>query len=347
MEFTVSQVSELINGTVEGNGDAKLSTISKIEEGKEGALSFLANPKYQNYIYDTAATAVIVNADFTPEKPVKTTLIRVEDAYQAFAKILDVYNQAIANKSGIDASAVIGEGSTHGENLYLGANAVVGNHVTIGNNVKIHPNAVIGDHANIGDNTVIYSGVQVYMQCKVGANCMIHSGAVIGSDGFGFAPMKDGSYNKVSQIGNVIIEDNVEIGANTTIDRATLGSTIIRKGVKLDNLIQIAHNVEVGENTVIASQAGISGSTKIGKNCIIGGQVGIVGHVTIADGTKINAQSGVAKSITEENKPWNGSPATHFRDSLRSHAVYRRLPELEKKLEELEKLVKEIKQTTF
>ncbi|MFT6850380.1 MAG: UDP-3-O-[3-hydroxymyristoyl] glucosamine N-acyltransferase [Sphingobacteriales bacterium] len=347
MEFTVGQVSELINGTIEGNVDGKLFTISKIEEGKAGSLTFLANPKYQNFIYTTKATAVIVSNDFIPEKPLSCTLIRVEDAYQSFAKILEFYNQVVTNKSGIEKNSHIGEGSTYGNGLYLGAFAVIGNNCKIGENVKIHPNVVIGDHVTLGDNTILYAGVNVYTQCHIGKDCMLHSGSIIGSDGFGFAPNADGSYNKVSQIGNVIIEDNVEIGANTTIDRATLGSTIIRKGVKLDNLIQIAHNVEIGENTVIASQAGVSGSTKIGKNCVIGGQVGIVGHITIADGSKINSQSGVAKSIKEENKPWNGSPATHFRDSLRSHAVYRRLPELEKKLEELEQLVRDLKQTTF
>ncbi|MFT6814201.1 MAG: UDP-3-O-[3-hydroxymyristoyl] glucosamine N-acyltransferase [Sphingobacteriales bacterium] len=345
MEFTVKQIAELLGGTIIGNEKATVNHLAKIEEGERGSLSFLANPKYEEFIYSTKASVVIVNDSFVPEKEIKATLIKVDDAYSSFSEILNKYNQ-LYRKTGIETPSNIGEGTTVGDDIYIGAFAYIGSNCKIGKNVQIYPNAFIGDNVKIGDNCIISSGVSLYHETIVGADCILHSGVVLGSDGFGFAPKADGTYDKISQIGNVIIEDNVEIGANTTIDRATMGSTIIRKGVKLDNLIQIAHNVEIGENTVIAAQAGISGSTKIGKNCVIGGQVGIVGHIVIADGTKINAQSGISKSITEENQPWNGSPATNFRDSMRSQAVYRRLPDLEKRLVELEQIITELKNTS-
>ena len=297
MKFTAAQIAGILEGEVVGNPEAEVFKLAKIEEGTEGSLTFLANPKYANYIYTTAATITIVNIDFTPENELTTTLIKVEDAYQSFSKLLEYYNQVKLMKSGIEQPSVISENVTYGENLYLGSFCYVGKNVTIGNNVKIYPNSFIGDNVTIGDNCIFFAGVRIYSESVIGSNCVIHSGTIIGSDGFGFAPQEDGTYNKVPQIGNVILEDNVEVGSCTTIDRATLGSTIIRKGVKLDNQIQIAHNVEIGENTVIASQTGVAGSTKIGKSCMIGGQVGIVGHITIGNNVRIQAQAGIAKSI--------------------------------------------------
>lgn len=347
MEFSAGEICKLLNGEIEGDAGVKVSRLSRIEDGQAGSLSFLANPKYQSYIYTTLASVVIVNRNFVAEKSVPCTLIRVDDAYSAFSILLERYNTMKLNKKGIENPSFISETVKLGEDVYVGAFAYIGSNATIGNNVKIYPQVYIGDNVSIGDNTTLFAGVKIYADCVIGNNVTIHSSTVIGSDGFGFAPQNDGSFNKVSQIGNVIIEDDVEIGSNTSIDRATIGSTIIRQGVKLDNLIQIAHNVEIGDHTVIASQAGISGSTKIASQCIIGGQVGIVGHITIAKGTQINAKSGVAKSIKEENKQWNGSPATSFRDSLKSQAVLRRLPELERKIEDLEQILKELKQTTL
>lgn len=347
MEFTALQISQILEGEVIGDPNVVVNRLSKIEEGEAGSLSFLANPKYLPFIYTTTSTVVIVNKDFVAEKPIACTLIYVDDAYSAFSVLLDRYNNFKNNKTGIEEPSFISSSASVGTNCYIGAFSYIGAHVKIGNNVKIYPNVYLGDHVKIADNTIVFAGVKIYSDCVVGSNCIIHSGSVIGSDGFGFAPQSDGSYNKVAQIGNVILEDDVEIGANTTIDRATMGSTLIKKGVKLDNLIQIAHNVEVGSHSVIASQAGVSGSTKIGENSIIGGQVGIVGHITLAKGSKINAQSGVSKSILEENQKWNGSPATKFNDSLRSQAVLRRLPELERKIAELELLIKELRTTTI
>jgi UDP-3-O-[3-hydroxymyristoyl] glucosamine N-acyltransferase len=337
MKFTAQQIAEALSGTVEGNPSVEVSSLSKIEEGKKGTLTFLANPKYTQYIYNTEASIVIVNEDFYPEKEITATLIRVKDAYSAFAQLLELYQQSKEKKSGISKSAFIADSATIGKDVYIGEFVSIGDQAVIGDHAMIHAHTSIGNHCKIGNATKIFSGVSIYEECEVGNECTIHAGAIIGADGFGFAPQDDNVYNKIPQIGNVIIEDRVEIGANTTIDRATIGSTIIRKGAKIDNLIQIAHNVEVGENTVIAAQTGISGSTKIGKNCMIGGQVGIIGHLTIADGVKIAAQAGVGKSITEENAIVEGSPAFNIRDYQRSYVHFRRLDTLVKRVNELER----------
>lgn len=319
MTFTANQIAELLNGIVEGNTETSVHKLAKIESGEPGSLSFLANPVYTPYIYQTNASIVIVNKDFKPEQAIKATLIRVDNAYEAFARLLEIYNKIKLNKTGISDNSSIAPNASLGENLYIGDYAVIGENCVIGNNVKIFPQVFLGDNVIVGDNTIIFSGVRIYADCIIGQGCVFHSGVVIGGDGFGFAPQSDQNYKKVAQIGNVIIEDNVEIGSNTTVDRATLGSTIIRKGVKLDNLIQIAHNVEIGENTVIAAQTGISGSTRIGRNCMIGGQVGITGHLTIADNVKIGAQSGISSSIKKEGHIVIGTPAldaSNFRRSV-------------------------------
>jgi UDP-3-O-[3-hydroxymyristoyl] glucosamine N-acyltransferase len=335
MEFSITQIAQLLDGKIEGNADEKVHKLCKIEEGQSGGLSFLANPQYTPHIYDTNATAVIINSDFILEKSVKTTLIRVENAYQAFAKLLDMYNQIKQNKVGISEKSSIHESAKIGENCYVGEFAVIGENVQLGNNVKIYPQVYIGDNTKIGDNTTIYAGVKIYSDTVIGKDVTIHAGSVIGADGFGFAPV-DASYSKVAQIGNVIIEDYVDIGANTCIDRATLGSTIIKKGVKLDNLIQIAHNVVVDENTVMASQVGISGSTKIGKHCMLGGQVGIAGHATIADGVKLAAQSGVPASIKQENAVFFGSPAIDAAEYRRAAIHFKNFDKIVKRLNDLE-----------
>lgn len=345
MEFTAQQISDLLGGVVEGNPSTVVNNLSKIEEGKAGTLSFLSNPKYENHIYTSEASIIIVNKSFLPENSVKATLIRVDDPYKSFAKLLQIYNQIQRDKKGIEPHSYISPSAKIGIDVYIGAFAYIGNHASIGNNVKIYPQVFIGDNVIIKDNTTLYSGAKVYSDCHIGANCTIHADTVIGSDGFGFAPVT-GAYEKLVHIGNVIIEDDVEIGANTSIDRATLGSTIIRRGVKLDNLIQVAHNVEIGENTVIAAQTGIAGSTKIGKNCMIGGQVGIVGHLTIADGVKVAAQSGIGSSITTPGEVVQGSPAFNIRDYKRTYVLFRKLPELEKKITELEKVISDLRQTT-
>jgi UDP-3-O-[3-hydroxymyristoyl] glucosamine N-acyltransferase len=337
MQFSASQIANMIHGVIEGDENATISFLAKIEEAKEGELSFLANPKYNHYIYTTAASIVIVPDTLKLEKPVQCTLIRVKDAYSAFSSLLDLYNGMRLAKVGVEQPSFIHEEASLGKDVYVGAFAYIGKGAKIGDRCKIYPNVYIGDRVVIGNDTTLFPGVSVYYDCVIGQNVIVHAGVVIGSDGFGFAPQPDGSYVKVSQIGNVIIEDRVEIGANTVIDRATMGSTIIRQGVKLDNFIQIAHNVEIGQDTVIAAQTGISGSTKVGKNVIIGGQVGLVGHINIADGSQIQAQSGVNKSIQEPGKKWGGTPAAHYNSHLRSHVVYLRLPELEKRIEELEK----------
>jgi UDP-3-O-[3-hydroxymyristoyl] glucosamine N-acyltransferase len=335
MEFSLAQIAQLLNGQIEGNADAIVHKLCKIEEGAQGGLSFLANPQYTPYVYDTDATAVIVNADLILEKPVKTTLIRVENAYQAFAKLLEIYDQIQRNKGGISAKSSIHESVKIGENCYVGDFTVIGENVHLGNNVKIYPQVYLGDNTQIGDNTTVYAGVKIYSDTVIGQNVIIHAGSVIGADGFGFAP-SDASYSKVAQIGNVVIEDRVEIGANTCIDRATLGSTIIKKGVKLDNLIQIAHNVVVGENTVMASQTGVSGSTKVGKNCMFGGQVGIAGHSTIADGVKFAAQSGVPSSVKQENAVMFGSPALDAAEYRRSAIHFKNFDKIVKRINDLE-----------
>ena len=346
MEFTAKQIGDLLKGKIEGNPDVKVFRLDKIEEGNEGGLTFLANPKYAPYLYSTRASAVIIDAAFELEKPVEPTLIRVENAYQAFVQLLEIYNKIKTDKKGLEQPNFISPSATLGENCYVGAFAYIGHNVKIGNNVKIYPQAYIGDNVVIGDNSTLFAGVRVYSDCVIGKEVTMHTGTVIGADGFGFTPNSANEYKKVAQIGNVIIEDHVEIGANTTIDRATLGSTIIRKGVKLDNLIQIAHNVEVGENTVIAAQTGVAGSTKIGKDCMIGGQVGIVGHISIAHKVKIAAQSGIGSSITTEGEILQGSPAFNIGDYKRTYVVFRKLPALEKKIAELEQMIAELKQIT-
>lgn len=343
MQFTATQIAMLINGKLEGNAAATVASFGKIEEAGEGQLSFLANPKYEEYLYNTNASVIIINDSLELKQPVTATLIRVPDAYTAFATLLSKYQELKTQQlSGIQQPSFIAPTAVTGDNIFVGAFVYIGENVLIGNNVKLFPGVVLGDNVRVGDNTILHAGVKIYVDCQVGKNVIIHAGTVIGSDGFGYAPQPDGSYQKVPQIGNVVIEDFVEIGANTTIDRATIGSTLIKKGVKLDNLIQIAHNVEVGSNTVIAAQAGVSGSTKLGKNVLIGGQVGIVGHLAIADGTKINAQSGVTKSVKEPNKALNGSPAHDYSASLRVQSMTRNLPELEKRVKELEKLVEQL-----
>jgi len=339
MEFKASMIAGFLHGTVEGNPDVTVSTFAKIEEGHSGALSFLANPKYEKYLYETESSIVIINKTLTLERPVKCVLIRVDDAYQSFASLLEFYSQSQQKKSGREEPVFVSNSATLGDNLFLGAFSYIAENVKIGNNAKIHQQVYIGENVTIGDNTVIYPGVKIYRDCKVGADCVIHSGAIIGADGFGFAPQTDTDFKKVPQIGNVIIEDWVEIGANTCIDRATLGSTIIRRGVKLDNLIQIAHNVEIGENTVIAAQTGISGSCKIGKNCMFAGQVGLAGHITISDGVKIGAQAGLNSSIKTPNSTVMGTPATDYQNWLRTSVIIRRLPDLKKKVDEIEKRV--------
>ena len=334
MKFTAAQIAGILEGEVIGNPDAVVFKLAKIEEGTEGSLTFLANPKYVNFIYTTQATITIVNNDFVPENELATTLIKVDDAYQSFSKLLEYYNQVKLMKSGIEQPSVISENVTYGEQLYLGSFSYVGKNVTIGNNVKIYPNCFIGDNVSIGDNCIFFAGVKIYSETEIGNNCNFHSGCVVGSDGFGFAPTEEGTFNKIPQIGNVIIEDDVEIGANTTIDRATLGITLIRKGVKLDNHIQIAHNVEIGENTVIAAQTGIAGSTKIGSNCLIGGQVGIAGHLTIGNNVRVQAQSGIGKNIAD-GEIIQGSPAFNYSDFSKSYVHFRNLPKIVSDLEEL------------
>ncbi len=344
MQFTAAQIAMLIQGSIEGDPEAKVNSFGKIEEAKQGQLSFLANPKYEDFLYSSGASVVIINQSQELKQAVSATLIKVPDAYSAFAQLLTAYQEmkskqllGIQEPSFISASAKIGEG------VFIGAFSYIGDNVEIGNNVKIHPQVFLGNDVKIGDNTILHPGVKIYHQCLIGKNVTIHAGTVIGSDGFGFAPQQDGTYKKIPQIGNVVVGDGVEIGSNCSIDRATIGSTVIHPGAKLDNLIQIAHNVEIGSFTVIAAQAGVSGSTKIGRNAMIGGQAGIVGHLSIADGARINAQSGVTKSIKEPNYAVSGSPAAEYGAMLRSQAVQRNLPELEKRIAELEKMVQQIK----
>ena len=333
----------LINGTIEGNADAQVGSFGKIEEAQAGQLAFLANPKYEEHLYTTGASVIIVNATQQLKQAIGATLIRVPDAYSAFATLLSKYQEMVTQQlKGIQEPSYISTSARLGENVFIGAFAYLGHNVVIGNNVKIFPQVFVGDNVTVGDHTILHPGVKIYHDCILGKNITVHAGSIIGSDGFGFAPQADGSFIKVPQIGNVVVEDFVEIGANATIDRATMGSTLIKAGAKLDNLIQIAHNVEVGNNTVIAAQAGVSGSTKLGNNVMIGGQAGIVGHITIADGAKINAQSGVSKSIKVPKTAVTGSPAFDYTAALRSQALGRNLPELEKRLKDLEALVKQL-----
>jgi len=338
LKFTAEQIAGILEGTVIGDPNIEVSQLAKIEEGKKGSLTFLANPKYKSFIYKTEASITIVNSDFNPEEAISTTLIKVDDAYSAFTKLLEYYNQIKMNKSGIEQPSFISDSAKLGENVYVGAFTYIGDNVSIGDNVKIFPNSYLGDNVKIGDNSIVFSGGKIYSECVVGSDCVINSGAIIGADGFGFAPNEKGEYSKVPQIGNVIIEDYVDVGAGTTIDRATLGSTIIRRGVKLDNQIQIAHNVEIGKNTVIAAQTGIAGSTKIGENCQIGGQVGIVGHITIGNNVKIQAQSGIGRHI-KDNEVLQGSPALPYGDYNKSYVYFKNLPKIVKNINKLEKKV--------
>jgi UDP-3-O-[3-hydroxymyristoyl] glucosamine N-acyltransferase len=343
MQFTAQQIALLLNGTVEGDPLVAVNQLAKIEEAGESTLSFLANPKYEQYLYTTNASIVIVNNDLVLSETVKATLIRVENAYSAFSVLLEAYNTIKLDKSGIEQPCFIHPSAKIGDNVYIGAFAYIGPDVKLGDNSKVYPNTYIGDNVTIGQNTTLFAGVKVYFDCVLGDNVIVHSGAIIGSDGFGFAPTDDGTYKKIAQIGNVILEDNVEVGSNTTIDRATMGSTTVRKGAKLDNLLQIAHNVEIGSNTVIAAQTGISGSTKVGDNCVIGGQVGMVGHINIANGSQIMAKSGINKNIVEEGKKWGGTPFFGpYMENLRVESAASRLPALEKRLIELEKIIAEM-----
>ena len=336
MKFTAAQIAGILDGEVEGNPQAEVDRLAKIEEGTEGSITFLANPKYTSYIYSTKASITIVSNKFKAEEELSTTLIKVNDPYNAFSKLLEYYNQVKLNKTGIEQPSSISETASYGENLYLGAFSYLGEKVEIGDNVKIFPNTYIGDNVKIGNNVMIFPGAKIYSETIIGNNCVIHGGAIIGADGFGFSPNQEGVYSKVPQIGNVIIEDNVDIGAGTTIDRATLGSTIIRKGVKLDNQIQIAHNVEIGENTAIAAQTGVAGSSKIGRNCLIGGQVGIAGHIQIGNGVKIQAQSGIGRNI-KDGEMIQGSPAIGYSDYNKSYVHFKNLPKIEDRLTKLEK----------
>jgi UDP-3-O-[3-hydroxymyristoyl] glucosamine N-acyltransferase len=343
MTFTANQIAVLLQGRIEGDPNRSVVTFGRIEEAQEGQLAFLANPKYEEFIYTTGASVIIVGENLELKQPVNSTLIRVADPYSAFASLLHHYQQLKTSQlKGVQQPSYISESATKGDNVFVGAFAYIGDNTEIGNNVKILPGVYIGDIVMVGDNCIFHPGVKIYHDCVTGKNVVIHSGTVIGGDGFGFAPQADGTFKKVPQIGNVVIEDNVEIGSNATIDRATIGSTIIRSGAKLDNLIQIAHNVEVGNNTVIAAQAGVSGSTKIGNNVLIGGQAGVVGHIQIADGSKINAQSGVSKSIKKPKSAVTGSPAFDYASALRSQAVTRNLPDLEKRIIELENMVRQL-----
>jgi len=340
MKFTAAQIAGILEGEVDGDENVEVSKLAKIEEGSEGTLTFLANPKYTQYIYTTQASITIVDKEFAAENPITTTLIRVDNAYKSFSKLLEYYNQVKMNKTGIEQPVFISESATYGENIYLGAFCYIGDNVTIGDNVKIYPNVYIGDNVTISENVVVFAGAKIYSETVIGKNSVVHSGAIVGADGFGFSPNEKGEFVKVPQTGNVIIEDNVDVGAGTTIDRATLGSTIIKKGVKLDNQIQIAHNVEIGENTVIAAQTGIAGSTKIGKNCMIGGQVGIVGHIIIGDNVKIQAQSGIGRNV-KDNETLQGSPALNYGDYNKSYVHFKNLPRIMDRFNTFEKNLKD------
>jgi len=344
MQFTAKQISDFLSGIVEGDENVTVSELSKIEDGKKGALCFLSNRKYENYIYTTEASVVIVGTDFFPSQPVSCTLVKVKDPYSAFSVLLDKYNEALNMSSvqtGIEQPSFIHPSAKIGKNVFVGAFSYIGENAVIGDNCKIYQQVFIGQDAVIGADCILYPGVKVYVRSVLGNRITIHSNTVIGSDGFGFAPQPDGTYSKIAQIGNVVIEDDVEIGSNTAIDRATMGSTFIRKGVKLDNLIQIAHNVEIGANSVVAAQAGISGSTKIGEQSLIGGQVGIAGHLSLAKGTQLGAQAGINFSITEEDKQWHGSPAQPLRNWMRASVLFRDLPGMSKRIANLEAAVAE------
>jgi len=343
MEFTAQAIAAFLKGEVEGNEEVKVNNIAKIEEAQAGTLAFLANPKYNKYLYTTQASIVLVNKDFKLEGPVNATLIRVDNAYESFARLLELAEQAKPEKKGVSSLAFIAESAKIGEDVYIAPFVYVGENVVIENNVKLHAHVFIDDMVSIKQNTIINAGVTVYHACEIGANCIIHAGAVIGSDGFGFAPDEQGVYRKIPQLGNVVVEDNVEIGSNTTIDRATMGSTIIRKGAKLDNLNQIGHNVQIGENTVMAAQSGVAGSTKVGKYCQFGGQSGIAPHIQIADGVKVAPQSGIPNTVKEEGSILMGSPAFNIREYQKSFIVYKQLPDLFKRVKDLENDIKKLK----
>jgi UDP-3-O-[3-hydroxymyristoyl] glucosamine N-acyltransferase len=328
MKFTAQQIASYLSGEIEGDTLVSVKNFTKIEDGQPETLTFLANPKYTPYIYTTKASIVLVNKDFVPEHPVSATLIRVENAYACLAKLMTLVAESKEKKTGIESMASIDATAVLGKDIYIGDFSYIGKHVIIGNNTQIYPQVFIGDEVIIGSNCILYPGVKIYESCVIGDNCILQAGVIIGGDGFGFAPTEAGTFNKIPQIGNVIIEDNVEIGANSTVDRSTMGSTFIRRGVKLDNHIQVAHNVEIGENTVIAAQTGIAGSTKIGKDCMIGGQVGFSGHIHIADGIQIGAQSGISNSLTDNSTPYMGTPAISFRIFARANAIYKKLPDL-------------------
>jgi len=343
MEFTAATIAGFLNGEIEGNPDIKVNTIAKIEEGQNGALSFLANPKYEHYIYETKSSIILVNKSFVPTSKIEATLIRVDNSYEAFASLLRLVDQARPRKKGIHQTAVIEASAKVGADVYIGPFAYIGENCIIGDGCSVYPHVYVGDNTKLGNNCTLNPGVTIYHDCVLGEGCTIHAGSVIGSDGFGFAPQSESEYMKIPQLGNVVLEDHVEIGANVTIDRATMGSTIIHKGVKLDNLIQIGHNVEVGDNTVMAAQTGISGSTKIGKNCMFGGQVGLAGHIKIANGTKIGAQGGILSNIKEENTAIIGSPAIDVRQFMKSSIIFRKLPEMSSKIDSLEKELESLK----
>jgi UDP-3-O-[3-hydroxymyristoyl] glucosamine N-acyltransferase len=338
MKFTAGQIAGILEGELEGNPNVTVSKLAKIEEGEKGSLTFLANPKYTPHIYTTKSSVTIVNRNFIAEHDLTTTLIKVDDAYESFSKLLSYYNQVKNIKTGIETPSFISASAIYGIDCYIGAFAYIGESTKLGNQVKIYPNAYIGDNVLIGDNVVVYAGAKIYSESVIGNNCVIHSGAIVGSDGFGFAPSSNGEFNKIPQTGNVILEDNVDVGAGTTIDRATLGSTILRKGVKLDNQIQIAHNVEIGEHTVIAAQTGVAGSAKIGKHCMIGGQVGIVGHITIGDHVRIQAQSGIGRNI-KNGEIIQGSPALTYGDYNKSYVHFKNLSKIVSRINELEKKI--------
>ncbi len=342
MKFTAQMIASFLKGEIIGDPNVEVSDISKIEEGKPGTLSFLSNPKYNKYLYTTSASIVLINKDLILESPVNSTLIKVDNAYQSLAMLLDLYVQSKPQKTGIETQSFISPSAKLGENTYIGAFAYIDNNTVIGENSKIYPQVFIGENVKIGSNTIIYPGVKIYEGCIVGSDCIIHAGAVIGADGFGFAPNSENNYKKIPQIGNVIIEDYVEIGANTTIDRATMGSTIIRKGVKLDNQIQVAHNVEIGENTVMAAQVGISGSAKIGKNCMIGGQAGIAGHLSIADNNKFGARSGINSTIVKQNQELMGVPVMDVKNFFKSSVLFQKLPDIYKQINEMERKIKNL-----
>jgi UDP-3-O-[3-hydroxymyristoyl] glucosamine N-acyltransferase len=343
MEFTAATIAGFLKGEIAGDPECIVNTVAKIEEGHVGALSFLANPKYEHFLYTTSSSIVLVNKTFVPSGEVRATMIKVENAYEAFASLLRLVDQSRPRKKGIHPTSVIEPSAKIGSDVYIGPYSYIGDNCFIGDGCSIYPQVYIGDKTEIGKNCIIYPGVKIYHECIIGEDCIIHSGSVIGSDGFGFAPQSENEYMKIPQLGNVILEDHVEIGANVSIDRATMGSTIIRKGVKLDNLIQIGHNVEVGENTVMAAQTGVAGSVKVGKNCMFGGQVGIAGHLKVADGTKIGAQAGIAGDIKEANTTIIGSPAFDFKQFLKSSVIFRKLPEIKMKIDKIEKDLESLK----